>query len=155
RAGLGHQSEPAALPQRARHRARRADRGRRAAAVRRAGGGQGRLAAGGGHACARPGDRAGAQRRRTVELVLTVDVLGRMTQPPAGAMIDGMTAFRFGTVAGQAPDLKTWTALARRAEELGYDTLVSPDPQSGLDPFTTLAAAAAVTTTLHIGTFVA
>ena len=78
-----------------------------------------------------------------------------MTRPPARATIGGMTAFRFGTVAGQAPDLKTWTALARRAEELGYDTLVSPDPQSGLDPFTTLAAAAAVTTTLHIGTFVA
>ena len=58
-------------------------------------------------------------------------------------MIYVMRPFRFGIVAGQAPDLKSWTELARRAEDLGYDTLVSPDPQSGLDPFTTLSAAAA------------
>lgn len=51
--------------------------------------------------------------------------------------------------------MTAWTALARRAEELGYDTLVSPDPQGDLDPLTTLAAAAAVTTKLHTGTFVA
>jgi alkanesulfonate monooxygenase SsuD/methylene tetrahydromethanopterin reductase-like flavin-dependent oxidoreductase (luciferase family) len=63
--------------------------------------------------------------------------------------------FRFGVVAGQAPDLETWTGLARRVEQLGFDTLLSPDPQSGLDPLTTLSAAAAVTTTLHVGTFVA
>lgn len=70
-------------------------------------------------------------------------------------MIVAMKSFRFGTVGGQASDLKTWTGLARRAEELGYDTLLSPDPQFELDPFTTLAAAAAVTTTLRVGTFVA
>ncbi|HJQ46660.1 MAG TPA: LLM class flavin-dependent oxidoreductase [Amycolatopsis sp.] len=62
--------------------------------------------------------------------------------------------FRFGVV-GTAPDLKTWTDLARRAEDSGYDTLVSPDPQLEADPFTILSAAAAVTTTLHVGTFVA
>lgn len=62
--------------------------------------------------------------------------------------------FRFGVVGG-ASDLKGWTELARKAEDLGYDTLVSPDPQHGLDPITMLPAAAAVTTTLHVGTFVA
>ena len=62
--------------------------------------------------------------------------------------------FRFGLV-GTAVDLKTWTDLARRAEDRGYDTLVSPDPQLDADPFTILSAAAAVTTTLHVGTWVA
>jgi len=62
--------------------------------------------------------------------------------------------FRFGLV-GTAADLKTWTDLARRAEDRGYDTLVSPDPQLDADPFTILSAAAAVTTNLHVGTWVA
>ncbi|HVW42566.1 MAG TPA: LLM class flavin-dependent oxidoreductase [Amycolatopsis sp.] len=62
--------------------------------------------------------------------------------------------FRFGVV-GTAADLETWTDLARRAEDRGFDTLVSPDPQLDADPFTILSAAAAVTTTLHVGTFVA
>ncbi|HVV11709.1 LLM class flavin-dependent oxidoreductase [Amycolatopsis sp.] len=62
--------------------------------------------------------------------------------------------FRFGIV-GSAPDLPSWTALARRAEDLGYDTLVSPDPQLELDPFTILSAASAVTTRLKVGTWVA
>ncbi|WP_460526770.1 LLM class flavin-dependent oxidoreductase [Flindersiella endophytica] len=62
--------------------------------------------------------------------------------------------FRFGVVGGAA-DVKGWTELARKAEDLGYDALVSPDPQHGLDPITMLSAAAAVTTSLHVGTFVA
>ncbi|GHF44174.1 alkanesulfonate monooxygenase SsuD/methylene tetrahydromethanopterin reductase-like flavin-dependent oxidoreductase (luciferase family) [Amycolatopsis bartoniae] len=62
--------------------------------------------------------------------------------------------FRFGVV-GTGADVKTWTNLARRAEDLGFDTLLSPDPQLELDPFTVLPAAAAVTTRLHVGTFVA
>jgi alkanesulfonate monooxygenase SsuD/methylene tetrahydromethanopterin reductase-like flavin-dependent oxidoreductase (luciferase family) len=62
--------------------------------------------------------------------------------------------FRFGIV-GVPADLPSMTTLARRVEGLGYDTLVSPDPQGELDPMATLAAAAAVTTTLHVGTFVA
>ncbi|GHF01586.1 oxidoreductase [Amycolatopsis deserti] len=63
--------------------------------------------------------------------------------------------FRFGLVAGQITHLTDWTALARRTEVQGFDTLLSPDPLGGLDPFTTLSAAAAVTTELHVGTFVA
>lgn len=62
--------------------------------------------------------------------------------------------FRFGVV-GSGTDLASWTALARRTEDAGFDTLVSPDPQVDLDPFTILSAAAAVTSTLHVGTFVA
>ncbi|KAA9154177.1 LLM class flavin-dependent oxidoreductase [Amycolatopsis acidicola] len=62
--------------------------------------------------------------------------------------------FRFGIV-GSAPDLPAWTTLARRAEEFGYDTLVSPDPQIDVDPFTILSAATAVTTRLKVGTWVA
>ncbi|GAA5157231.1 LLM class flavin-dependent oxidoreductase [Amycolatopsis dongchuanensis] len=68
----------------------------------------------------------------------------------------GMTdrPFRFGVV-GSGADLRTWTDLARHAEDLGFDTLLSPDPQGELDPFTILSSAAAVTERLHVGTFVA
>jgi alkanesulfonate monooxygenase SsuD/methylene tetrahydromethanopterin reductase-like flavin-dependent oxidoreductase (luciferase family) len=76
----------------------------------------------------------------------------RVARAKIGAMTD--RPFRFGIV-GTAADLKAWTDLARRVEDLGYDTLVSPDPQLDVDPFTVLSAAAAVTTTLHVGTFVA
>lgn len=62
--------------------------------------------------------------------------------------------FRFGIVTGHAPDVQGFAALARRAEELGYDTLVTSDPMNGNDPLTTLSAVAAVTTRLRFGTFV-
>ncbi|MDQ3578096.1 MAG: LLM class flavin-dependent oxidoreductase [Actinomycetota bacterium] len=62
--------------------------------------------------------------------------------------------FRFGIVAGYAPNIEAVTSMARRAEELGYDTLVTPDPVGGHDPLTLLAGVAAVTTRLHFGTFV-
>lgn len=59
--------------------------------------------------------------------------------------------FRFGVVA--TPD-ENWTATARRVEELGYSSLLMPDGIHLLAPFPTLATAAAVTTTLRVGTFV-
>ncbi|TMR21406.1 LLM class flavin-dependent oxidoreductase [Nonomuraea turkmeniaca] len=59
--------------------------------------------------------------------------------------------FRFGTVAGHAPD---WAGLARRAEDLGYATLLVPDTLGTFSPFAACAAAAAVTTTLRVGTYV-
>jgi probable F420-dependent oxidoreductase len=62
--------------------------------------------------------------------------------------------FRFGVVAGRASSGAGWAALARRAEELGYDTLLVPDTVHTLAPFPALAAAAAATTTLHVGTYV-
>jgi probable F420-dependent oxidoreductase len=62
--------------------------------------------------------------------------------------------FRFGIVAGYAPDITAVTGLAQRAEELGYDTLVTPDPVGEHDPLTLLAGVAAVTSRLRFGTFV-
>ncbi|MGW4794329.1 LLM class flavin-dependent oxidoreductase [Nonomuraea sp. NPDC004297] len=62
--------------------------------------------------------------------------------------------FRFGTVAGQAPDAGAWTGLARRAEGLGYSTLLVPDTLGTFSPFTAAGVAAAATTTLRVGTYV-
>ncbi|WP_194908719.1 TIGR03621 family F420-dependent LLM class oxidoreductase [Catenulispora rubra] len=62
--------------------------------------------------------------------------------------------FRFAVVAALAPTAKAWQALARRAEELGYDTLLAPDTMTTLEPFTALAAAATATERLRVGTFV-
>ncbi|MFC7583054.1 LLM class flavin-dependent oxidoreductase [Nonomuraea antimicrobica] len=62
--------------------------------------------------------------------------------------------FRFGAVAGQAPDADAWTGLARRVESLGYSTLLVPDTLQTLSPFTAAAVAATATTTLRVGTFV-
>jgi probable F420-dependent oxidoreductase len=62
--------------------------------------------------------------------------------------------FRFGIVAGNLPDIAAVTGVARRAEELGYDTLLTPDPLGAHDPLTALSAVAAVTTKLRFGTFV-
>jgi probable F420-dependent oxidoreductase len=62
--------------------------------------------------------------------------------------------FRFGVVAGKAPSGAEWAGTARRAEELGYDTLLIPDTLNTFAPFPALAAAAAVTGTLRLGTYV-
>src|SRR5258708_30397898 len=62
--------------------------------------------------------------------------------------------FRFGIVAGLAPNAQAWTGMARRAEDLGYSSMMIPDTLSTFEPFTALAAAAAVTTTLRVGPFV-
>jgi probable F420-dependent oxidoreductase len=62
--------------------------------------------------------------------------------------------FRFGVVAGKAPSGAEWSATARRAEELGYDTLLIPDTVHTYAPFPALAAAAAVTRSLRLGTYV-
>jgi alkanesulfonate monooxygenase SsuD/methylene tetrahydromethanopterin reductase-like flavin-dependent oxidoreductase (luciferase family) len=64
------------------------------------------------------------------------------------------TPFRFGIVAGYAPDLTAWTGQARRVEELGLDTLLATDPVGDADPLVLVPAAAAVTSRLTVGTFV-
>jgi probable F420-dependent oxidoreductase len=66
-----------------------------------------------------------------------------------------MHPFRFGVTVSRAPSAEAWAALARRAEELGYATLVMPDHLGGqLSPIAALAAAATATRSLRIGSFV-
>jgi probable F420-dependent oxidoreductase len=67
--------------------------------------------------------------------------------------------FRFGLVAYDGPaDPAHWRELARRAEALGYSSLLLGDhlvqflPFGGASPLLALAYAAAVTTTLRVGT---
>lgn len=63
--------------------------------------------------------------------------------------------FRFGAIASQAPSGEEWASLARRVEELGYSTLLLPDTLGRtLPPIPALAAAAAATTSLRVGTYV-
>jgi probable F420-dependent oxidoreductase len=62
--------------------------------------------------------------------------------------------FRFGVVGGMARSGGEWAATARRAEDLGFDTLLIPDTLHTLAPMPALAAAATATTTLHVGTYV-
>jgi alkanesulfonate monooxygenase SsuD/methylene tetrahydromethanopterin reductase-like flavin-dependent oxidoreductase (luciferase family) len=66
-----------------------------------------------------------------------------------------MTARPFRFAAQAVPqDGEQWLATARRAEELGYSTLLMPDGMQLLSPLPALALAAGATTSLHVGTFV-
>jgi probable F420-dependent oxidoreductase len=62
--------------------------------------------------------------------------------------------FRFGVTNGAATDLAGWMAAARRAESLGYATFLMPDTLNTCAPLPALSAAAAATTTIHVGTWV-
>lgn len=63
--------------------------------------------------------------------------------------------FRFGVVSARARSGADWAEQARRLEGSGFNTLLMPDRLNGvLAPLPALAAAAAVTTTLRIGTYV-
>jgi probable F420-dependent oxidoreductase len=62
---------------------------------------------------------------------------------------------RFSVQAGVGRGGRDWLDLARRVEASGFDTLhVADHPGATGSPFTSLAAAAAVTTTLKLGTYV-
>lgn len=62
---------------------------------------------------------------------------------------------RFGLQAGLETDPHAWLDLARRAEAAGFDTLyVADHPGTTASPFAALAAAAGVTSTLKLGTYV-
>ena len=65
-----------------------------------------------------------------------------------------MKAFRFGVVSAAQEGGTKWRDTARRAEELGYSTLLSPDNLNLPTPTAALAAAAAVTTRLRVGSYV-
>jgi probable F420-dependent oxidoreductase len=63
--------------------------------------------------------------------------------------------FRFAVVISAAPSRGAFVTLARRAEELGYATLLMPDRTiTGLAPLTALAIAAEATTSLRVGSYV-
>jgi probable F420-dependent oxidoreductase len=63
--------------------------------------------------------------------------------------------FRFGVVAASARSGDEWIARARRAEALGYASLVIPDNlRYTLAPLPALAMAAAATRSLRLGTYV-
>jgi probable F420-dependent oxidoreductase len=64
--------------------------------------------------------------------------------------------FRFGVVAAYATSHAVWISTARRAEELGYATLLMPDRTTigSFAPFPALAVAAEATKVLRIGSYV-
>ena len=64
--------------------------------------------------------------------------------------------FRFGVVVSNAQSHTAWITTARRAEELGYATLLMPDRTTigSLAPLTALAVAAEATKVLRIGSYV-
>lgn len=65
--------------------------------------------------------------------------------------------FRFGVMApSPVPSGSAWAALARKVEDLGYDILQLPNHLANqpLAPMVALAAAAAVTSRLRVGTLV-
>ncbi|WP_020420658.1 TIGR03621 family F420-dependent LLM class oxidoreductase [Amycolatopsis sp. ATCC 39116] len=62
--------------------------------------------------------------------------------------------FRFGLVTGQPSPASRWAGLARRAEDLGFDTLLVPDAAGVQASVPALAAVAASSSRLRIGTFV-
>jgi probable F420-dependent oxidoreductase len=64
-------------------------------------------------------------------------------------------AFRFGVLISNAGSLAEWQEVARKAEGLGYATLLVADHFGRqLAPLPALVAAAAATTQLRVGTFV-
>ncbi|SHF68547.1 Flavin-dependent oxidoreductase, luciferase family (includes alkanesulfonate monooxygenase SsuD and methylene tetrahydromethanopterin reductase) [Jatrophihabitans endophyticus] len=62
--------------------------------------------------------------------------------------------FRFGVTASRTGDLAEWTRTARRVESLGYARLLLPDVAAGPAPLPALAAAAAATESLRVGSWV-
>ncbi|GAB3582262.1 LLM class flavin-dependent oxidoreductase [Amycolatopsis endophytica] len=62
--------------------------------------------------------------------------------------------FRFGLVSGASGSARHWTDLARRVENLGFDTLLVPDTARVQASMPALATVAAATERLRMGTFV-
>jgi probable F420-dependent oxidoreductase len=66
-----------------------------------------------------------------------------------------MRPFRFGVVIGNAGSGEEWANKARKAEDLGYSSLLVPDHfMQQLSPMVALAAAASATESLRLGTIV-
>jgi probable F420-dependent oxidoreductase len=74
---------------------------------------------------------------------------------PVTARGAALRPFRFGIVAAAARSGDEWVSKARRAESLGYATLVIPDNlRFTLAPLPALAMAVAATRSLRLGTYV-
>lgn len=68
---------------------------------------------------------------------------------------NGHAPFRFCVATGGAKTAEEWRELAREVEDSGYDLLTVTDHiRQEMAPFTAMATAAAVTTTLRVGTYV-
>ena len=61
--------------------------------------------------------------------------------------------FRFA-LQSTPQDQQQWLAVARRAEQLGYSALLTPDGLQLPSPIPALGIAAGATTSLHVGTYV-
>jgi probable F420-dependent oxidoreductase len=69
--------------------------------------------------------------------------------------VGGVTTTPFRFAAQSAPlDGQQWLTLARRAQDLGYSSLLMPDGLQLPSPIPSLAVAAGATTTLRVGTWV-
>lgn len=83
-----------------------------------------------------------------------------MQRAAAGTNLNLVTSgrFRFGVVATPQTAVEdiagNWQRQARRAEELGYSSVLMPDGMQLPSPMPTLALAAVATTALRVGTFV-
>ena len=73
---------------------------------------------------------------------------------PASPLLAPDRPFRFGIVAARAGSGDEWASLAKRVESLGYASLLVPDTIHTLAPVVACAAAAAATTSLHVGPYV-
>ena len=73
---------------------------------------------------------------------------------PVPGVTRGERRFRFGAVAGFARTSEEWAGTARRIEQLGFSTLLCPDGTRTFAPFQALSVAAAVTSTLRLGSYV-
>src|SRR3984885_1243188 len=73
---------------------------------------------------------------------------------PEGSQMNEGRRFRFCAVAGFGGSGQEWAAHARHIEQLGFSTLLCPDGTGTFAPFQALSAAAAVTGTLRLGTYV-
>ena len=84
-----------------------------------------------------------------MENVLPLSTAGAARRPGAPR------PFRFGVVAASARSGEEWASKARQVESLGFTSLVVPDGLNyTLSPLPALAAAAAATRALRVGTYV-
>jgi len=76
--------------------------------------------------------------------------------PPLGeGRVGAGRLFRFGVVVAQARSGDEWAEKARRIESMGYATMLTPDGlKYAIAPLPALTAAAMVTRTLRVGTYV-